>query len=280
MSKQYFERITIPKEELEWLYVPDIEYCEYEGIKRKIQLIFPYKRVWEEDKKYPLVVFIPGAGWHRQEMYNSIPSYADIAKRGFVVAAVQVRESELATFPAAIIDVKKAIRFLYTLADQFHIDMNNIFLAGNSAGAHIALMAGLTAGYPEFDDDFENEHSCKVNGILSMYGSTNLFFSQGKGPIEDFLGTDNVNHVPELTRQASCGTYVTKDRDIPPVFLIHGTDDCISPTKHSQDLFEKLKEADKEAEYYEVEHEEHATASFWGPEVLDRMERFIRKHCV
>ncbi len=277
MAEQYFEKLTIEKKELEWLYVPDVVYCEYEGIKRHLQLIIPYKRQWNENKKYPLVVFIPGSAWHRQEMYNSIPAYAELAKRGFAVALVQYRESELAVFPAQVIDAKNAIRFIPSLAEQFHIDMDHIFIAGDSSGAHIALLTGLTASYGELDPDFENRISCAVKGIISYYAPTDLFLSEGSGPIEDLLGTENVNNVPDLTKSASCKTYISRERAIPPILMFHGTEDSLVSVGHSRSLFHCLKQFDKKVSYYEIENEGHGGASFWGEDILDIVEKFMKE---
>jgi hypothetical protein len=88
MAEQLLKRLDVKKKELEWLYVPDVEYFEYENCKRYLQLIIPYKRNWVEYKKYPLVLFIPGSAWHRQEMYNNIPARSELAKRGFAIAEV------------------------------------------------------------------------------------------------------------------------------------------------------------------------------------------------
>lgn len=71
MAQQDKKTIAVEKKDLEWLYVPDVEYGEFGGIKRHLQLIIPFKRAWQEKEKYPLVVFIPGSAWHRQEMYNT-----------------------------------------------------------------------------------------------------------------------------------------------------------------------------------------------------------------
>ncbi len=250
MAEQLFKRIDVEKKELEWLYVPDVEYCEYENCKRYLQLIIPYKRFWAEDRKYPLILFIPGSAWHRQEMYNSIPARAELAQRGFAIAEVQYRESELAVFPAQVIDVKKAICFIQSIAEQFHIDTRNIFISGDSSGGHIALITGLTAAYGEFDADMKNNISCEVNGIISYCAPTDLFLSEGKGPIEDLLGTDDVKSVPGLAQSASCATYLSKERDIPPILMFHGVKDDLVSIEHSRNFFGMLKQFDKEVTNY------------------------------
>lgn len=279
MAKQLLKTLDVEKKELEWLYVPDVKYCEYENCERHMQLIIPYKRNWTENKKYPLVLFIPGSAWHRQEMYNSIPARAELAKRGFAVAEVQYRESELAVFPAQVIDAKKAIRFIQTIAEQFHIDTDNIFISGDSSGGHIALLAGLTAAYGELDSDVKNDTFCAVKGIISYCAPTDMFLSEGKGPIEDLLGTDDVKNVPDLAKSASCETYLSKERNIPPILMFHGLQDDLVSILHSRNFFESLKGLNKEVEYYELEKEGHCCPTFWGDDVLDIVEKFIKINC-
>ena len=279
MAEQLLKRLDVDKKELEWLYVPDVEYCEYENCKRYLQLIIPYKRNWVENKKYPLILFIPGSAWHRQEMYNNIPARSKLAKRGFAIAEVQYRESDLAIFPSQVIDAKKAIRFIHSIAEQFHIDTENIFISGDSSGGHIALLTGLSAAYGELDIDMKNNISCKVNGIISYSAPTNILLSNGDGPIEDLLGTNDVTSVPELAKSASCATYLSSERYIPPILMFHGLQDELVSIEHSRNFFEKLKQFDKEVEYYELENEGHCCPTFWGNDVLDIVEKFLKRNC-
>ena len=279
MANQLFKRLDIEKKELEWLYVPDIQYCEYDNCKRYLHLIIPYKRNCVENKKYPLILFIPGSAWHRQEMYNNIPARSELAKRGFAVAEVQYRESELAVFPAQVIDVKKAIRFIQSIAEKFHIDTDNIFISGDSSGGHIALITGLTAAYGELDLYEKDNISCEVSGIISYCAPTDMFISKGKGPKEDLLGTDDVKSVPNLAKSASCITYLSSERNIPPILMFHGLQDDLVSLDHSRNFFDKLKEFDKEVEYYELENEGHCCPTFWGNDVLDIVEKFVKRNC-
>lgn len=81
-------KIAANSNEIQCLYSQDWEYYDYGDCKRHLQIIFPYKQEMKEDEKYPLILFIPGSAWHKQEMYNDIPQYALLAKRGFVVAQI------------------------------------------------------------------------------------------------------------------------------------------------------------------------------------------------
>lgn len=73
------------------------------------------------------------------------------AERGVTVALVDYRTSDKGSFPAGLIDVKTAIRFLKAHAADFCIDPDRIFTMGESAGGTLSTLAGVTAGVPEFD---------------------------------------------------------------------------------------------------------------------------------
>lgn len=278
MANQSKRTITMNKKQLEWLYVPDMVYHEYDNCKRSLQLIIPYQREWKEDKRYPLIVYIPGSAWHRQEMYNSIPGRSELASRGFAIADVQYRESDLNPFPAQIIDVKNAIRYIDTIAEQYHMDMDNIFLCGDSSGAHVALLTGLTAEYGELDEKGEAPLVHKIRGIITCAAPTNMMLSEGDGPMEDLLGTDDVKKVPELARSASATTYLSKDREIPPILMFHGVQDGMVAISHARELYEALKSCDKEVEYYEIENVGHCSPAYLGEDATDIIADFIQRN--
>lgn len=282
--KQFFKTLKNPGSGPEWLYVPDVLYAEYENCKRYLQLIIPYKKEWKESEKYPLVVFIPGSAWYRQEMYNSLPALAGLAKRGFVVAALQYRESRLAHFPAQVEDVWNAIRLLESKAEAFHIDMDNIFLAGSSSGAHIALMAGFSADGDALQAGVTEELSDRVRGIIDLCGPSDMFLfkaepdSEKFRPKEDLLGVKRIYDDSEKVRRASCKAYLSGERRIPPVLMFHGTQDGTVSVRHSRELFEALKGFDKEVEYYEIEGADHIGTEILEGEILDIISDFIRKN--
>lgn len=161
-------QVTTQSDELQWLYSPDWVYHDYGDCKRHLQIIFPYRREMPREEKYPLILFVPGSAWRKQEMYNDIPQYAALAQRGFVVAAMEYRESDIAPFPAQIEDVCNAVDFLPAIADNFHIDTHRIFLMGNSLGGHIAMMAVLLSAHG----------SCRtlpnISGVIVESGATDI----------------------------------------------------------------------------------------------------------
>ena len=121
---------------------PDVEYAEHSGKKLHLQIMTPL--VYGQDLKWPLIVYVQGSSWHKQKLFQSLPTLVRMCERGYAVAIVEHRESELAPFPAQVIDTKAAIRFLRMNGAHYGIDASKVALWGDSSGAHTALMAGIT----------------------------------------------------------------------------------------------------------------------------------------
>lgn len=277
------KEITVECDDLEWLYVPDILYAEYDDCKRYIQLLIPYRQKWETNEKYPLILFIPGSAWYCQEMYNSIPSYSKLAERGFVTAIVQYRESNIAKYPAQVQDINKAVQFLITKSEEFHIDTDKIFLAGNSSGGHIALMTAFRKANGIIDE--ENRCPFTIRGVIAESAPSDIFMCAAAKmpdfmprdfrPSRDLLGVNEISDNIELAKEAGCQMYINADVPLPPVLLFHGKEDNQVHVEQSRQLYAQLHAAGKRVDYYEIAGCGHGGAVFWTEKVLDIIEQFI-----
>lgn len=253
--------LNAPGAQTEWLYAPDVVYHADNALTRRLQCVLPYRRVWPSDIRYPLVVFIPGAAWQRQEMYNGLPGLCALARRGYAIASVQVREAALAPFPAQTEDIMRAMTFLEEHAADFHLDMNRVVLAGDSSGAHLALMAVLSG-------------RCAVQGVIDLYGPTDMLLCGG-APSLSLLGIDDMAVHPDKAAAASCGHYIAAARPIPPILIAHGLmDQTVSP-EHSRRLQEQLLTCGKRCEAVYVENAGHGGSFWWSETMLDVMDRFM-----
>ena len=68
-------KIATNSSEIQCLYSQNWEYYDYGNCKRHLQILFPYKSEMRENKKYPLILFIPGSAWHKQEMYKAMKNW-------------------------------------------------------------------------------------------------------------------------------------------------------------------------------------------------------------
>ncbi len=275
-----YKIINFESEELQWLYAHNVEYYDYGDCKRYLQIIFPFNNEKNKNEKYPLILFIPGSAWHKQELYNDIPQYVKMAQKGYVVAVLQYRESDIEIFPAQVQDVGNALDFIPSVAENFNIDIEKVFLMGNSSGGHIAMMKAL------FDANGIMNSAMKISGVIVESGSTDLLICSknpipswmNKRPSAELLGVDKIEGNEEVAKNASCAKYITKDITLPPVLLIHSENDPVVSVENSRYLYDSLVDCGKEVDFYEIKDcYAHGGPVFWNNEILDTVDEFCKK---
>ncbi len=276
------KKISVTYSETEWLYAPEELYCNINGCQRRLQLIIPYRREWEEDTRYPVVLYVPGAAWHRQEMYNDIPKLCKLAEQKIVIAMVQHRECDIAVFPAPIEDMHRAASYIIENAQRFHIDPARIFLAGHSAGGHIALLTAFTKANGIWGPNTVGVKDYQIKGVIAQAAPSDFMLCHEEPlppgmenrPTAEFLGVEHLEDHPELVKQASCEMYIKERVVLPSVVLLHGNLDSVVSAEHSRNLYQKLRNKEKSVEYYELEGAEHSGNAFWSEEVLEIIRNF------
>lgn len=258
-------------DDTEWLYAPDVPYAEHGGVQLRMQLIFPYRREMAAEERYPVMLFLPGAAWYRQEMYNGVPQWAKLAEKGIVFAAVQVRASDEAKFPAQTEDVLAAMRHLAKEAAKWHIDPHRMYLCGQSSGGHIALMSLLTKL-----EEIGSAPDFTLRGVIAVSAPTDMSLCGGK-PSLDLLGVSSFEETPEAVAAASCGTYISREVPLPRFLLIHGIADEVVPIAHSERLHRQLLIARKRVEFLQVSGAGHGGAWQWRDGMLERLMKFVRE---
>ena len=95
----------------------------------------------------PLFVLIHGGGFAFNDAQSRQAQfmYHYFADHGFACASVNYRLSTEAAYPAAVCDVKAAVRFLCRNAAEYGIDPERIAVWGESAGGYLASMTALSA---------------------------------------------------------------------------------------------------------------------------------------
>jgi hypothetical protein len=127
----------------------------------------------------PLLVFVHGGTdtRHAAAIEDFPAALADLAAQGYVVASVNYRLSGEARFPAALQDVKSAIRWLRARGNEYNIDTTRVAVWGFSGGAHLAALArpGRSAEGDAFsglsDDIFPGHGALVGDGALCRPGA-------------------------------------------------------------------------------------------------------------
>jgi acetyl esterase/lipase len=104
---------------------------------------------------HPIVIYLHGGGFtldpDGDEGIMGNEAMVELAARGYLVARPAYRLSSEARFPAAIEDVKVAVRWLRTYAKDYGGDARHIVVWGSSAGGDLAALLGTSCGVAAFD---------------------------------------------------------------------------------------------------------------------------------
>ena len=242
--------------------LPDITYSIVPGHRpMTLDLYLPFADAGRRGAVHPLVVYVHGGAWmggHSRQAgaMADFPAFlASLARRGYVVASVNYRLSGEAIFPAAVHDVKTAIRWLRSQGSRYGIDTGRALVWGSSAGGQLAALVATSCGDPslippDLPADLEDQSDC-VSGAVTWYGFFDFESPQGPaaggqsaetpGPEARYLGCDPPACGRDRLSTASPVDHV--DSGDPPMLLIHGTSDRIIPYQQSERMAEALRRA-------------------------------------
>lgn len=192
----------------------------------------------------PLIVNFHGGGWTENVKERSQPTLLPFLQTGWAVANVEYRLAATAPAPAAVEDARCAMRWLADHAQTYGLDPTRFVLMGDSAGAHLALMAGMLPANSEFDRTCVSKALPRVAAIVNYYGISDVAeIVAGKRQrtwAVEWLGRrkDTMALATKLTPLA----YVRAN--VPAIISIHGDSDPVVPFSQSVRLHAALKRAE------------------------------------
>jgi acetyl esterase/lipase len=186
-----------------------------------------------------------------------------LASEGWVFISADYRLRRAGRFPASQVDAKRAIAWARRHAAEYGADPSLLVLAGDSAGAHLASMAALTANDPLFQPGFEDADT-SVSAAVCLYG---------------FYGNrDLAGPVPSSPR-----AYIRPDA--PPFFVAHGDNDTFIPATSAESFVDALRSVSTNPVVYAqlpgAQHSFDLLYSVRVQHVIDGIEAFtawVRAH--
>ncbi|MCI1219810.1 MAG: alpha/beta hydrolase [Bifidobacterium sp.] len=262
-----------------------------------MDIIAPQSFGDDDARRYPAVVFVQGSAWTTPDRDHEIAQLAQLARKGYVVATVNHRDASCEptyVFPAYLEDVKAAVRFLRARADEWQVDAERIGIWGTSSGGNTALLIGLTADDPRYEDGTSPDVSDAVNYVVACFPPTDLteaveafgqeddaFRLYYTGPLAAVLGATPQTGITDEVRQraADMSPYlqVKPGQCYPPMLLLHGTGDRVVPYQQSVKMCNRLTGCSNDARLVLVDGADHEH-DFWSQRVLDIISDFIAEH--
>jgi acetyl esterase/lipase len=232
----------------------------------------------------PVVVYASGGAFlfslKQHGPWKFLPS------EGFAVVSVEYRPGGEACYPAALHDVKAAVRWVRANADRYGLDRERVAGWGSSAGAYLVSMAAVTNGMPEFEGTVGDnpEQSSRLASVIDHYGPSDYCtiaedtqVARGQNmPIGTtaFFGFEPRND-PEEAAKLSPISYISAETV--PFLILHGDADTRVGIGQSRRLHDALHKAGVDVEFITISGANHVGPEFDTPDAHARALGFLRR---
>ncbi|WP_299759516.1 alpha/beta hydrolase [uncultured Pontibacter sp.] len=243
-------------------------YKEVNGLKLDAHIFMPDSVM--EGKRHPVIAMFHGGSFYEGKpdwFFSSCESYA---KKGWVAVAVEYRVADRHNnlLPEAISDGKSLVRYLRANAENLQIDTSKVMVAGNSAGATIALaLATLDEKLDESSED--RSISSRPNAIMANAALADLTGS-GHHWWHKHYDADFIEAISPLHQVGE---------DMPPMLLLHGTKDNSVDISSIRQFALRANEMGKQVSYHELKGAPHIIwlIPYFSKKVEKHRQEFIEK---
>ena len=189
------------------------------------------------------VIVNPGGGYQvLASDHEGLQIARDLNRRGVAAFVLQYRLLPDYEPEVALLDAKRAVRYVRHHAEKFRIDPDRVGMLGFSAGGHLTAAVGTSfdVGNLQADDPIERE-GCRPDFLVPVYPAIS----------EAFFPEDRRNgRWGNLDEQVTTGT--------PPTFLVHSHEDGLS-ANHSVSFYQALLANKVQAELHVFGRGPHGT---------------------
>ncbi|MFN4258211.1 MAG: alpha/beta hydrolase [Gemmataceae bacterium] len=278
---------------------PEVEITRnvsyYEGpdadpVRHKLDILAP-----KGGKDRPVLFLVHGGAWMAGSkdwggLYAAVGKH--FAEMGYVVVLPNYRLSPQVQHPEHIKDVARAVAWTHRHIAQYGGQPDQIFLCGHSAGGHlVALLAtderylkaeglkpdiikgviAVSGVYRILDLNWDVQVQVQTPTVQVMVDTKDMHWLPGRM----IFGTD-----PRVRREASPIHHVKPG--LPPFLILYAQRDLLTLPLMARNFHAALKEADNDADIWQVPQRNHFSIMFSAatPDdpVARKMTEFMKQH--
>ncbi len=239
---------------------------------------------------HPVVVYCHGGSFLVGDKDMEPGPWTTLPSRGIAVFTVDYRLAGEVAHPEAVEDVLAAVRWTRAHAERYDLDPVRVAGWGSSAGGYLVGRAAFADGGPVARPVGEHrEVGAELSAAVLHYPVTDFSTvlddafeptAESQQGVVDvvsrYLGSPMLDD-PERLRASSLAHAATAARHRPPVLLQHGDADHRSGVGQSRRFRDALVALGGDAVVDVVEGEDHATAAFASPRVVDTVVDFLER---
>ncbi|MGF2946147.1 alpha/beta hydrolase fold domain-containing protein [Mycobacterium sp. Lab-001] len=211
----------------------------------------------------PVLFQIPGGAWTLgNKRGQAHPLMSHLAELGWICVAINYRHSPRNTWPAHIVDVKRALAWVKAHIAAYGGDPDFVAITGGSAGGHLCALAALTPNDPQFQPGFEDADT-GVQAAVPFYGVYD--FTRFNDAMHPMMPGLLVKSVMKQRPSTNLGIYRTASpvdhvsADAPPFFVLHGRNDSLVPVEQARAFVGALRPVSQQPVVYaELPYTQHA----------------------
>ncbi|MAS94244.1 MAG: hypothetical protein CMO55_13690 [Verrucomicrobiales bacterium] len=217
----------------------DLEYKEVaDGENLSIHFYFPADI--EDGPDRPVILFFNGGGWDRGNIVEFAPHALYFIERGAVCGLVEYRNAKShpeSTPVESLKDGRSAVKFVRQHREQLHVDSDKVIVCGSGAGGNIAAHSAMKP-----KSRVEEESDSRPNAVILF--SSIIDVEKGSYGFDQF-------QEPGDAKRACLTRFI--DSGLPPMLIMHGTDDRLVPLFEVSLFAERMKKRKNVCELVELE---------------------------
>lgn len=226
----------------------NITYKKIDSLEVQLDVYYPAKKLGEEpwekitEQNKPTLIYFHGGGWAEGDRTSRFLGLLPYLEKGWCVVNVEYRLLQETNLIGCLNDCIDAINWVNDNSSTYKFDTSQIYLSGESAGGHLALLAGMT-NEPELGTNKIHRRNTKIKGIINWYGITKmdnaikfwndksyteLIMDKWEGDKNQYLEiTSPINHISQSTT--------------PPIISLHGDKDVNVEIEQAISFHEQLQ---------------------------------------
>ncbi len=242
----------------------------------------------DDRRTLPAVLMVHGGGWNSGDLTMQVPLARMLAARGYVAIPVEYRLIPDALYPAAVYDLKDAVRWVRENAERFGIDTTRIAISGCSAGGQLANLVGTTNGDSAYEYVRRYFHvTSDVQAVINIDGISDFTTHETVGRAQE---ARDRNLTPPVDMQWLGGTFAERPdnwRAASPVYHVGPRSAPVCYINSSLERFhqgrdEQIALMDRYDIYNEVHTLDDTPHTFWlfhpwFGTTVDIMDGFLKK---
>jgi acetyl esterase/lipase len=189
------------------------------------------------DKPLPAIINIHGGGYVYGTKDQGQYYCMNLAQRGFTVVNFSYRLVPKIKFPAPVTETNQVMEWVCAHAADYYIDVENVFITGDSAGAQIAGQYAAIVTNGEYAALFGlTVPRFRLKAIAlncGMYDKFHEITSPMPGLLHDYFGKDPQKHGEKI----KVFNYINSN--YPPTFIMPAANDFLLPC--ARPMFEYLQ---------------------------------------